>query len=145
MNCFQRSTRIDAFGSGVLFQVAARTGTMLEPVKAAVAPTPTLRTSRLLKSLIVRSPCYRLFAWLVVLIGSSLVSAGANLGLQALAGRVVEQMHQRRVRLEPDLVARTELVTLAEDRDDLLAAELGKHLGLRSRRLDHHDLGFGAV
>src|SRR5258707_7881835 len=54
-------------------------------------------------------------------------------------------MHERRIRLEPDLVARTELMPLAEHGDHLLAAEFGEHLGLRSRRLNHDDLGLGAV
>ena len=54
-------------------------------------------------------------------------------------------MHERRVRLQPDLVARIELMTFAEYGDDLLAAELGEHLGFRAGRLDHDDLGFGAV
>ena len=36
-------------------------------------------------------------------------------------------------------------MTLAEHGDDLLAAELGEHLGFRAGRLDHDDLGFGAV
>src|SRR5271154_2708982 len=52
MNCFQRSTRIEASFSGVLVQVAARTGTMPDPDNAAVAPTPTFRMSRLLNLLI---------------------------------------------------------------------------------------------
>ena len=38
-----------------------------------------------------------------------------------------------------------ELVPLAEHRDDLLAADLREHLGLRAGRLDHDDLGLGAV
>src|SRR5579872_7535354 len=54
-------------------------------------------------------------------------------------------MHDRRIWLEPDLVAWIELVTLAENRDNLFAAELGEDLGFRSGRLDHHDFGFGAV
>src|SRR6185503_1457374 len=54
-------------------------------------------------------------------------------------------MHERRVRLQPNLVARIELVTFAEYGDDLLAAEFGEHLRFRAGRLDHDDLGFGAV
>src|SRR5258708_22789597 len=66
-------------------------------------------------------------------------------GIQSFACRLVEQMHERRVRLQPDLVARIELMTLAEHGNDLLAAELGKHLRFRAGRLDHDDLRFGAV
>ncbi|MGY4369935.1 hypothetical protein ACVW1A_006000 [Bradyrhizobium sp. LB1.3] len=55
MNCFQRSTRMEAFGSGVLVQVAARTGTMPGPASNAAPPRPTLSTLRLSKSLIVLS------------------------------------------------------------------------------------------
>src|ERR1700761_6768309 len=54
-------------------------------------------------------------------------------------------MDQRRIGLESDLVARTELMPLTKYGDDLLAAELGKYLRLRSGRLDDHDLGFGTV
>src|SRR5258708_20726306 len=54
-------------------------------------------------------------------------------------------MDERWVRFQPDLVARIELMTLAEHGDDLLAAELGEYLRLRAGRLDHDDLGFGAV
>src|SRR5436853_3714166 len=65
--------------------------------------------------------------------------------IQSFASRLIEQMHERRVRLEPDLVARTELMTLAEYGYDLLAAELGEHLRLRAGRLDHDDLGLRPV
>src|ERR1700710_2452138 len=54
-------------------------------------------------------------------------------------------MNERGIWFKPDLVARIELMTFAEYRDHLLAAELGEHLGLRPRRLHHHDLGFRAV
>src|SRR3954463_7388218 len=54
-------------------------------------------------------------------------------------------MHECRVWLQPDLVARVELMTFAEYGDDLLAAKLGEHLRFRTGRLDHDDLGFGAV
>src|SRR5581483_5884797 len=63
----------------------------------------------------------------------------------ALSGGLVEQMDDGRIWLQPHLVTRIELVTLAENRDNLFAAELGENLGLRSRRLDHHDFGFGTV
>jgi hypothetical protein len=33
------------------------------------------------------------------------------LGVQSLAGRLVEQMHERRIWLQPDLVTRIELMT----------------------------------
>src|ERR1700731_2267582 len=66
-------------------------------------------------------------------------------GVQSLACRLVEQMDEGWVRLQPDLVARIELMTLAEHGDDLLAAELGKDLGFRTSRLDHDDLRFRAV
>src|ERR1700733_15130239 len=65
--------------------------------------------------------------------------------LKSLAGTLVEQMNQRRFRLQPDLVARLELMTLAEDGDDLLPPELGEDLRFRSRRFDHDDFGFRTV
>src|ERR1700737_988211 len=42
-------------------------------------------------------------------------------GIQSFASCLVEQMHERRVGLQPDLVARIELMTLAEHGNDLLA------------------------
>src|SRR3954454_4192684 len=54
-------------------------------------------------------------------------------------------MNERGIWFQPDLVARIELMTFAEHRDDLLAAELGEHLRLRARGFHHHDLGFRAV
>src|ERR1035437_1108112 len=65
--------------------------------------------------------------------------------LYSLAGALVEQMNQRRIGLQPDLVTRIELMALAEHGDDLLAAKRGEHLSFRSGRFHHHDLGFGAV
>src|ERR1700733_2624671 len=59
--------------------------------------------------------------------------------LKSLPGGLVEQMNQRRFWFQPDLVARLELMTLAEDGDDLFAAQLGEYLRFRSRRFDHHD------
>jgi len=66
-------------------------------------------------------------------------------GVQSLPRGLVEQMHERRIGLQPDLVARIELVPLAEYGDDLFAAELGEDLGLRAGRLDHDDLGFSTI
>src|SRR5690242_4393468 len=54
-------------------------------------------------------------------------------------------MNELRIWLEPDLVARLELVTFAEHRDDLFAAKLGDNLNFGAGRLDHLDGGLGAV
>src|SRR5437764_7653328 len=54
-------------------------------------------------------------------------------------------MNEIRVWLEPDLIARLELVTLAEYRDDVFAAELGDYLDLGTGRLDHLDVSLDAV
>src|SRR5215212_5153686 len=54
-------------------------------------------------------------------------------------------MHEGRIGFQPDLVARIELMTLAEHRDDLLSAKLGEDLGFRTGRLDDDDLGFRPV
>ena len=54
-------------------------------------------------------------------------------------------MHKPRVRLEPDLIARLELMALAKHGNDFFAAEFGEDLGLRAGRLDHDDFGLGAV
>src|SRR4029078_4856000 len=50
-------------------------------------------------------------------------------GVEALSRGLVEKMDERRIRLQPDLVAWIELMTLAEHRDDLFTAELGEDLG----------------
>src|SRR4051795_3225339 len=65
MNCFQRKTRMEAFGSGVLVHSAARTGTMPGPASSAAPPRPTLSTLRLSKSLIVLSLNFILY-WVVL-------------------------------------------------------------------------------
>src|SRR3982751_4441345 len=54
-------------------------------------------------------------------------------------------MHEPGIWFKPDLVARIELMAFAEYRDHLLAAEPRENLGLRAGRLDHDDLGLGAV
>src|SRR6266702_6931589 len=136
MNCFQRSTRIEAFGSGTLVHSAARTGTIPGPASKAAPPRLALSTLRLLKSLIVLSLNFIFYIW-------SFLSRYTS--LHAFTGRLIEQVNQGRVRLQLHLVARIELVTLTEDRDDLLAAHLRKHLRLRAGRLDHDDLGVGTV
>src|SRR6516162_8120691 len=58
---------------------------------------------------------------------------------------LVEQMRQSWIWLEPDLVARFEVVAFAEHRDDIVAAELGGDLQFGAGRLDHQHLGLGAV
>src|SRR3954451_7074465 len=143
MNCFQRKTRMEAFGSGVLVHSAARTGTMPGPASSAAPPRPTLSTLRLSKSLIVLSLNF------YICIGSSCIGqfclGSSSASLHAFARRLVEQMDYGRVGLQLDLVTRIELVTFAEDRDHLLTTELRKHLRFRAGRLDHDDLGIGAV
>src|SRR5215207_3779020 len=67
------------------------------------------------------------------------------LGVQPLPGGIIEEMHQARIGFEPDLVARLELMALAEHRDDFFAAKLGKYLRLRAGRLDHLDLRLRAL
>src|SRR3954471_17974283 len=138
MNCFQRSTRMEAFGSGVLVHSAARTGTMPGPASSAAPPRPTLSTLRLSKSLIVLSLNF-------IFVLGRLVLGSSSASLYAFARRLVEQMNHGGIGLQFDLVTRVELVTFAEDRDDLLTTELRKHLRFRAGRLDHDDLGIGAV
>src|SRR6266851_1727444 len=54
-------------------------------------------------------------------------------------------MDETRIGLEPDLVARLELMALAKHGDDVLVRQLRDHLDLGAGRLDHLDLGLGAV
>src|SRR5437660_10368375 len=54
-------------------------------------------------------------------------------------------MHELRIGLEPDFVARLELVTLAEYRDHVVTAELGDDLDLGAGRLDDQDFGLRTV
>src|SRR4051794_10365559 len=121
MNCFQRSTRMEAFASGVLVHSAARTGTMPGPASRAAPPRPALSTLRLSKLLIVLSLRFYIYIGRLLL-GSSSAS------LHAFARRLVEQMNHGRIGLQLHLVTRIELMTFAEDRDDLLTTELRKHL-----------------
>ena len=67
------------------------------------------------------------------------------LGVQPLARGLIEQMDKRRIGFQADLVARIELMALAEHGNHLFAAETGEHLRLRTGGLDHDDLGLGAV
>jgi len=60
------------------------------------------------------------------------------LDAESLSRSGIEQMHEAAIGLEPDLVARLELVTFAEYGDDLLFADLGDDLKFRACRL--HDL-----
>src|SRR4029079_19130773 len=54
-------------------------------------------------------------------------------------------MDEARVWLGPDLVARLELVALAEHRADVAAAKLGDDMKLRAGGLHYLHFGFGAV
>jgi hypothetical protein len=47
---------------------------------------------------------------------------------ETFSGRLVEQMDQVPIRLEPNLVARLELMTFAKHGDDLFTAEFGENL-----------------
>src|SRR5215471_926013 len=67
------------------------------------------------------------------------------LSVEPLARALVKKMHERGVGFQADLVARIELVALAEHRDHLLAAEIGENLRFGAGRLDDDDFGFGAV
>src|SRR5882757_10657888 len=131
---FQRITVSLAPGSafhGDAWAQALANSSKAGPVSApaAASAVPPLITDRRVKSCIVISPL-RFF-------GCS--------GVEPLTRRLVEQMNERGIWFKPDLVARIELMTFAEYRNDLLAAELGEHLRFRSCRFHHHDLGFRAV
>src|ERR1700704_2894642 len=94
-------------------------------------------------------PCTNARRVKMIMLFSLVISRFADFRLascvEPLACRLVEQVDEMRGGPEPDLVARLELVAFAEDGDHFLAAELGEHLRLRAGRLDHHDLGLGAV
>ena len=60
---------------------------------------------------------------------------------EPLAGLRVEQMDRVEIRRQREAVARLRRDPLPEHAHDLLAAELGENLSLRSGRLDHRDLG----
>src|ERR1700741_3523011 len=135
-NRFQRISVSLAPASGVHGEVSAQAlakSSSAGPVSAAPAARagPPCSRARRVTSCIVVSPS----GVLHVLV----------LRVQPLAGGFVKEMHERRVGFQADLVARIELVTLAEHRDHLLAAECCEHFRLRPGRLDHDDLGFGAV
>lgn len=54
-------------------------------------------------------------------------------------------MDEPRIWFEPDLVARLEIVPLAKDGGDLLAADFGGDLNLGTCWLHHDDLAWRAV
>src|ERR1700682_28745 len=54
-------------------------------------------------------------------------------------------MDELRIGFEPDLVARLEIVALAEDRDDVVTGEPRRDLDFGARRLDDDDLARRAV
>jgi len=62
-----------------------------------------------------------------------------------LPGWRVEQVRQSGIGFEPDLIARFEVVAFAENRDDILVANLGDDLQLGAGRLDDEHLGFTAI
>src|ERR1043166_7094517 len=51
------------------------------------------------------------------------MSLSPSLGIQSSPGRRVEQVHEPRIGLEADVVARLEIMALAKHRDDLRIAE----------------------
>src|SRR3954471_10958728 len=111
---FQRSIDSLAFFSGFHGAACAQAFAQSRsagPVRALAAPiaVPPLTSVRRVKSIIVVPP--------FVLLCS-----------QTFPRSFIEKMHDALVGLQPDLVARIEFVTLAEHGDDLIAAELGKHL-----------------
>src|SRR5262249_11776370 len=59
--------------------------------------------------------------------------------------RFVEQMHESRIGLEPDPIARPELMAFAKYGNDVLAAQSRHHLKLGAGWLDHLDDRFGPV
>src|SRR5215217_339777 len=61
-------------------------------------------------------------------------------GSEALARPFVEEMHELRIRRDADLLAGLGVHALAEHAHDIGAGEPGKHLSLRSGRLDNGDL-----
>src|SRR5262249_1274193 len=65
--------------------------------------------------------------------------------VKSLPGRLVKQMRKPSVRVEPDQLPRFELMALAENGDDLLAAEFCYDLQLRAGWFDHVDFGLGSI
>src|SRR5712691_4387615 len=74
-----------------------------------------------------------------------MVVSSSLLCVQSFSRRFVEQMDELRIGFEPDLVARLEIVALAEDGDDVVTGEPRRDLDFGSRRLDDDDLARRAV
>jgi len=63
------------------------------------------------------------------------------LGVQSLAGRLVEQMHERRIWLQPDLVTRIELMTSVPARSHFWRCAITiHHLPAERARIDSDQL-----
>src|SRR5690348_2915904 len=127
-NFFQRSTRSFAPFSGFHWPWASASDDHIAPPTpsdpAAAAPAVVLRKSRLVNLDIAIPP------------GLLLTDRP-----QRLSRRRIEQMRALVIGSEADRLARAELVALAEHRRHLRRADLGEHLRVRARRLDHHHLG----
>src|SRR5438067_6142761 len=86
-----------------------------------------------------RAPCTRVRRFNVVMVVPPLS------GGETFSARRVEQVRRARIGIEPDLVARLEIVAFAEDGDDLIDADFGSDLQFGAGGFDHEHLGFGAV
>src|SRR6267143_5370085 len=75
----------------------------------------------------------------------SVMMVSSVLGVEAFAGRLVEQVNEARAGLEAHAVAWFELMALAEHREHVLTTERGDKLGFRAGRLDHLDFRIDAV
>src|SRR4051812_16547298 len=71
--------------------------------------------------------------------------AGLRLRSDALAGGGVEDMRHILARLEPDHLARREMMAFAEQRQDIAATDMHEHHGFRAGRLDDADLALETV
>src|SRR5882762_641424 len=116
---FQRSIESWAPGSGFhgaacaqAFAQSSIAGPVSAPAAAAAVP-----------------PCTNARRVKMVMLFSLVVSRPVSC-VEPLPRRLVEEVDEMRGGLEPDLVARLELVAFAEDGDYLFAAKLGEHLRL---------------
>src|SRR5262249_40074624 len=86
-----------------------------------------------------RAPCTRVRRFNVVMMIPPLS------GGETFSARRVEQVRHARIGVEPDLVARLEIVAFAEAGDDPLAAKFGGDLKFGAGGLDDEHLGFRAA
>src|SRR5690606_2846205 len=144
----QRSMRNDAPFSGTYLGISARAAPM-SGKPAAPATRPPVPIMKLRLEIVIGVFLLSRRFTVAVSVPPWAVGTLADIlwwtASDALPRFLIEQMYERRIGRERQLISRADRNALAEHADDFLAAELGEDLRLRARWLDDDDLGRDAV